>query len=376
MCEMKKVLFTASITKHITSFHIPYLKWFKEQGYEVHVASNGDEVIPYCDNFIQVPFERNPFKISNFRSYFIIKRIISSNKYSLIHCHTPVASVITRLAGKSYRKRGTKIVYTAHGFHFFKGSKLLNWIVYLPVEKWLSKFTDCIITINDEDYNNANNFKFKAPHIKKVNGVGVDLDRFTKQSFEEKKRMRDKHGYTHDDFILIYVAELSQRKNQDLIIEAANILKNRIPHLRILLVGTGAKYDEYLVKINNLGLSENVILLGYRKDIHELMMLADIAISSAKQEGLPVNIMEAMATGLPLVATKCRGNADLVKDGINGFVIGDYNPVMMSKKIEELYINENMRYKFKQMNYELIEQFSLKTVLKSMEKIYNKLLSD
>ena len=172
--KMKKVLFTATVDSHILHFHIPYLQYFHEQGYEVHVATNGTEEIPFCDVKHTVSFERSPFKANNIKAIKQLKEIIDKEKFNIIHCHTPMGSVVTRLAAKQARKKyNTKVIYTAHGFHFFKGAPILNWILFYPVEKWLSKYTDCLITINEEDYTLAKN-KFHAKKVELVHGVGVD----------------------------------------------------------------------------------------------------------------------------------------------------------------------------------------------------------
>lgn len=369
---MNKVLFTASIQRHITSFHIPYLKFFKDQGYEVHVATNGDDNIPYCDKHIQIPFERNPLSRNNFKSYKELKRVLKENKYDLIHCHTPACSVITRLAAKKNKKKGTKVVYTAHGFHFYKGAPLKNWIIFFPIEKYLSKYTDCLITINDEDYNNALKYKFRSKMIRKVNGVGINCDRFKFQTSQEKNDMRQKHSFSQDDFILIYVAELSSGKNQEFIINVSARLEKDIPDLKVLFAGSGKDFDFLKEKIAAMNLDNIIYLLGYRDDVNELMMLSDIAVSASKREGLPVNIMEAMATGLPLVVTDCRGNRDLVEDGLNGYVVKDEE--MMYSKILEIYNNKELRDRCKINNQKMINKYTLDNVTKEMAIIYNQLL--
>lgn len=209
MIILRRVLFTATVDSHIINFHIPYLRWFKERGYEVHVASKGDVNIPFVDVKYNIPFERSPFKSVNYKAYKELKEIIDRNSYELIHCHTPVGGVLTRLAAKNARTKGTKVLYTAHGFHFYKGAPLINWLLYYPVEKWLSRYTDCLITINEEDYRRAKKGNFKAKSIKFVNGVGIDLNEFTPQTKEKKKQLRKKYGYSDDDFILMYAAELN-----------------------------------------------------------------------------------------------------------------------------------------------------------------------
>ena len=205
---MKKVLFVATVTRHINAFHIPYLKWFKEQGYEVHVASNGDEKIEYCDKHFNLPFERFPLKVNNIKTYKELKKIIDDNNSEIVHCHAPVGGVLARLAARKARKKGTRVIYTAHGFHFYKGAPLLNWIIYYPIEKFLSRYTDCLITINQEDYELAKKRFKKAKQIEYVHGVGVDSEKFKKENLnkEQKEKLRKSLGIKEDDFVIIYTA--------------------------------------------------------------------------------------------------------------------------------------------------------------------------
>jgi glycosyltransferase EpsD len=214
---MKKILFTSTVDSHILNFHIPYLKWFKEQDCEVHVASNGSSDIPFVDVKYNIPFKRSPYKKENYMVYKQLKRIIADNDYKLIHCHTPMGSVLTRLATREARSKGTKVLYTAHGFHFYKGAPLKNWLLYYPIEKIAARWTDGLLTMNKEDYKLANKFKLrKAKAVYKVNGVGIDLQKFIPQTLEKKKELRKEYGYNDDDFILIYAAELNYNKHQDL----------------------------------------------------------------------------------------------------------------------------------------------------------------
>lgn len=368
---MDKILFVATVDQHIRHFHYPFLKWFKNNGYEVHVASNGNEELLYTDKKYNIPFERSPFKFNNIKSFRLLRKLITENDYKLVHCHTPVGGAIARLASISARKRGMKVIYTAHGFHFYKGAPKKNWILYYPIEKFLSKFTDVLITINEEDYNLAISKKFNAKRIELVNGVGINLNKFTPQTLEIKKSLREKYSYSDEDYILIYVAELSYRKHQDLLINAVGKLVKYIPNIKLLLVGDGDLYDEYSKLIKLVGVEKNVELLGYRKDVPNLMELSDVAVSSSRQEGLPVNVMEAMATGLPLVVSNCRGNMDLVEDGVNGYVIELDDLKGFVNSIEKLYVNENLRKEFGDKSIELVKKYSLENVIQEMELIYD-----
>lgn len=370
---MEKILFTATVDSHILKFHIPFIKWFRDNGYEVHVASNGESKIPYVNKKFNVPFQRSPFKTINYKAYKELKRILSLNKYKIIHCHTPVGSVLTRIAARNERKFDTKVLYTAHGFHFYEGGPLKNWLIFYPIEKWLSKYTDCLITINSEDYNLAIK-KFNIKSIYLVNGVGIDLKKFKPQTNDIKSSLRNKYGFNDNQFILIYVGELSYRKHQDMLINTLPLLKNDIPNLKLLLVGNGDYLKRYKQLVKKLDLNECVEFLGYRNDINNLMLLSDIAVSTSRQEGLPVNIMEAMASGLPVVVTNCRGNKDMIINGKNGFVIQNDDLKELSSAIKKLYNASDLSESFKVNNITNVQQYSVEKILKDMEKIYSNFL--
>lgn len=379
---MKKVLFVATVVKkHINAFHLPYLKWFQENGYETHVcASNdfenqGDLEIPFCDKYYDLSFERSPFKFNNIKVYKNLKNIIDENNYDIIHCHTPMGGVLTRIASKAARTTGTKVIYTAHGFHFYKGAPLKNWLLYYPIEKWLSKYTDSLVTINDEDHEIANR-KFKVENVSLINGVGVNFTEFIPQTNENKQQLRKMYGYTEKDFILIYVGELSYRKQQDFLIDIISRVKNEIPNIKLLFIGEGELLESYKTQSINLGVEDRVEFLGFRKDISNLMVIADVAVSSSRQEGLPVNIMEAMSTGLPIVVTDCRGNRDLIENEKNGFVISLKDREGFAKAIVKLNHFSALRQEFSNENLRISTKYSLENVMEAMTSMYKSLSKD
>lgn len=337
---MKKVLFTATVDSHILHFHIPYLKLFKENGYEVHVATNGDEKIPYCDVKHKISFERNPIKLNNLKAIKQLKKVIDKEKFDIIHCHTPMGSVVTRLAAKKARKNGTRVIYTAHGFHFYKGASLFNWSIFYPIEKILSNITDDLITINKEDYELALK-KFHAKNTYYVPGVGVDKAKFDFAfTSDEKHKLRESLGIKDSDFVIIYVAELNKNKNQKMAIEAIKDLVKKDDKIKLLLVGKDSYNGKYQEMVKELEIDKNAIFTGYRKDIPQLMKISDLAISTSLREGLPVNLIEAMMINLPIVATACRGNKDLVEKYKKGKVI-EINDI--NKLINEIiYIKKNI----------------------------------
>lgn len=368
---MEKVLFVANITKHILRFHIPYLKWFKENGYETHVAANGDEEIPWCDVQHNVPMVRSPFSIKNIRAHKILKKIISGNYYALVHGHTPMGGVLARTAAAESRRKGTKVLYTAHGFHFYKGSPLMNWLFFFPVEKYLAPFTDAIITINHEDYNLLFKKNFNVKDKYRINGVGVDPARFKPILQEDKSKFRKEFGYQDNQFVLIYVAEFISRKNHRFVIDATGDLKAAIPHLKILFAGRGILLEEMKKYAQEKGVSEVIDFLGFRTDIEKLMALADIGISTSRHEGLGLNLAEEMFLGLPIVASQDRGHRELVAHGENGYLYQQNNKREFVDYVIDLYRDPQKRVIFGKHSEELVQKFSLDNSVKAMAAIYS-----
>lgn len=372
---MKKVLFVATVVKtHIMEFHIPYLKMFKEMGWETAVAARNDYenpadcVIPYCDTYYNVPFERNPLKPGNLKAYKELKHIIDEGEYDIIHCHTPVGAMLTRLAAKQARKQGTKVFYTAHGFHFYKGAPAINWILYYPVEKWLSRYTDVLITINKEDYERAKTFK--AGKVCYVPGVGIDLKKFN-AGYVNKEQKRKEIGVSADDFVLLSVGELIPRKNHEVVIRALSVLKqlDKLNHIEYVICGRGA-YETDLKKLaEELGVADHIHFLGYRNDISEICNCADLFVFMSHQEGLPVALMEAMACGLPAVCSNIRGNTDLIEDGVTG-LISNNTPEELAEVINEMRNDAVLRDRLSSAALQKIKQFDLSSVEDEMTKIY------
>lgn len=372
---MKKVLFVATVVKtHIIEFHVPYLKMFKEMGWETAVVAKNDYenpadcVIPYCDTYYNVPFERFPVKPENLKSYKILKKIIDDGEFDIVHCHTPVGAMLTRLAALDARKNGTKVFYTAHGFHFYKGAPLINWLLYFPVEKWLAHYTDVLITINKEDYERAKSFKAKKVYY--VPGVGIDLKKFNSMVIDKNRKRKDL-GIAENEFVLLSVGELIKRKNQELVIRALGNLKSKgkLDDIKYIICGKG-KLEQYLYElVKKMKVEENVIFLGYRNDISEICNCCDLFIFMSLQEGLPVALMEAMACGLPCICSKIRGNIDLIEDGISGICI-ENKLELVEEAICKLKKDRKLLDGFKKNEKLTIKKYDLKNIINEMRKIY------
>lgn len=345
------------------------MRWFAEQGYVVHYASAGEEEVLDCDRHFIIPFERSPFKMNNFKAIRQLKKVIDTEKYDIIHTHTPMGSVVTRLAAIDARKNGTRVIYTAHGFHFFKGAPLKNWLIYYPIEKIMAYFTDTLITINDEDYQRAK--KKLRTHVEYVPGVGIDPKKFDIQMTKQQKiELKKSIGLVEGDFVMIYPAELSNRKNQLWLIGAIAELIKSNSKIHLLLPGKDSLNGKCQNLVKKLGLENNVHFLGYRSDMAQLFKISDMLVSSSLHEGLPVNIMEAMYVGLPIVSTDCRGNRDLIQDGLNGYIIRSSDLNSLVDRVAYLESNKDVERKMAHENRIKIEDYLLDKILINMHGIY------
>lgn len=372
---MPKILFTATVVKtHIAQFHLPCLKMLHSMGWETAVAARNDYadpadcVIPGCDRFYPIDFARNPLKPANWRAYRELKKVIAEGRFDVIHCHTPVAAILTRLAARKARKQGCKVLYTVHGLHFYKGAPLVNWLVYFPAEWLCAFFTDVLITINKEDYAFARKH-LHAKSVRYVRGVGVDLEKFRDHS-RERAPLRASLGLGEEDFVLLSVAEMTKNKNHKMMLEALAQLPD--PHIRLLCAGQGQELQNNRDLCDRLGLSHRVQFLGYRKDVPQLYAAADAFLFVSYREGLSLSLMEAMSSRLPSIVTPIRGNTDLIENGKEG-LYADLTPASIAAAIRTLQENPTLRRKLGQAAGEKIQSFGLPQVLEEMKKIYQSL---
>ncbi len=369
----KKVLFVATVLRgHVLVFHLPYMRWFQEQGYEVHLCCandtpEADPTVPYCDRYVELPFSRSPFSPSNRSVYRQLKALIDAEGYALIHCNTPVGGMLGRLAARAARKRGTRVVYTAHGFHFFTGAPLKNWLVFYPAERFLSRFTDLLITINGEDAARAR--RFHARKTAMVSGVGVDLTRFA--SPVDRAAVRAQLGLKQDAQVVITVGEHSVRKNHETLLQAAAPLDG----VQVLLCGVGEKEAELRALAKALGMEARTHFLGFRKDVPALLMASDVFVFPSLQEGLPVAQMEAMAAGLPCVVSDVRGNRDLIAPGEGGFLNAPRDAEGFARDISRLLDDAPLRAQMGERNRREMQKYSLDAVLAEMAALYREQLS-
>lgn len=378
---MKRMLMVATVPSMIGQFNMNNIELLQAMGYDVQVACDftdrsvwTEERVLYFKKILaekgiskyQIDFSRSAMKLNrHIRSYKQLFNIIKENQYEFVHCHTPIAGVITRLA---CQKAKTKCIYTAHGFHFFKGAPIKNWLLYFPIEWICSWMTDVLLTINQEDYNRAKR-RMHAKSVRYVPGVGIDVQGFNLAHIDKDVK-RCEFGIDKEDFLMLSIGELSQRKNHELVIRAIKALDDQ--SVKYIICGKGELQD-YLEKlIKDLGVEKQVLLLGFRTDISEICQIADMFVFPSFQEGLPVALMEAMASGLPCVVSNIRGNVDLIKDKrylFNPFSVSECaNSISTARKqnLDEVIT----------VNLKRIKSFDVQIVRQKMCSIYKELIND
>lgn len=373
MCR-KRMLMLATTAAMIEQFNKNNILILEEMGYEIHVAGNWEKGNPISDRrldefkewlgehhgkWFQISAVRNPIHLKeNLQACQKVICLMKENKYTFVHCHTPIGSVIGRISAHITH---TKMIYTAHGFHFYKGAPFKNWLLYYPVEYFLSKWTDVLITINREDYERAKR-NFHMKRLEKIPGVGIDLARFGCLPVNrDDKRME--LGIDNDTIVLLSVGELIERKNHRAIIRAVARLKRKMDiKIKYLIAGKGALENEYRELIKELQVEKEVQLLGFREDVSELCEGSDIFVFPSFQEGLPAALMEAMASGLPCIASNIRGNRDLILDEEGGYLVNADDLEGWTSKLEILIHNKSMQKAMGEVNKKVMKQYSSEIV--------------
>lgn len=367
-----RILYVTTISNTLNAFLIPHIRLLKEMGHEVDIACNivqelKPELVDTVEKIYPVEFQRSIFNRKNLKAFQSIQQILKQGNYGMVHTHTPIASACVRLCAKNFPS--LSVIYTAHGFHFYNKAPLLNWLTYYPVEKTLSKYTDIIITINQEDYNRATH-SLNSKRVVYIPGVGIDTKSF-KRIQTTKSKKREEIKIPQNAFLLLSIGELNQNKNHEVALRALARANNR--NIYYVICGTGPLESHLENLVNELGLRDQVKLVGYRKDIGEMCKAADVFVFPSYREGLPVSIMEAMISGLPIICSKIRGNTDLVREGYNGYLHAPSDIDGFATSINYFYNHPNELSLFGERSTELVENFSDQAVNRQLQLLYAEL---
>ena len=368
-----KVLLVATVQSHICQFHRPLVAMLHEHGCEVHVAARNNLAeknglkLDFVEQIFDVPFQRSPFSPKNLGAYKQLKKIIDEGSYDVVHCNTPVGGVLGRLAAQIARKRGTKVFYTAHGFHFYKGAPKKNWLIWYPVEKFMCRHTDKLITINEEDYQLAQSkFPVETCHI---HGVGVSVSRYHPHSAEEEEAFRKDESLSAQDFVVLCTGELNANKDQQTLIDAAILCRDRIPELKVLLAGNGPLEPALREQIAENHAEGYIRLLGYRTDLERVVPAANVIVSCSHREGLGLNLIEGMLCGKPVIAVENRGHRELIENGVTGYLVPIGDSCILAEKLVQIHDDGNQK-ELGRAGYEKAQKYTSTFVGKELEGIF------
>ncbi len=374
VASAKKIAYVATVFSHLANFHIRFMTDLQLDGHIVHAYGKPD----HCKIDVEgqsivcrdIAFSRHPLHPGNYIALRSLMRWFDQEQYDLVHVHTPNASVITRISAALTGRR--RVVYTAHGFHFYKGAPLRNWLLYYPVEWMMARFTDVLITINREDYERAKYFPVRKKVVY-IPGVGVDVSRYQGLGAERRKRLQSELSITEHHFTVLCLAELNGNKNHKQLIYSVLELKRMGVPIVCLLAGTGILESRLKELVRTLGLTEEIRFLGFRRDVPELLQLCDVLTLLSKREGLPKVLQEASAAGKPMIVTDVRGSREIVAPGVNGYVVPVGDAQAVTRALSELYENTELREAMGNNSRASAEQYEVRRIAQQLDNIYAEL---
>lgn len=369
-----KVLLTATVQSHICQFHRPLAEVLHAHGCEVHVAARDNLAeknglkLDFAEKVYDIPFSRSPKSADNIQAYRQLKKIIDREHYDVIHCNTPMGGIVTRLAARKACKAGTQVFYTAHGFHFYKGAPKKNWLVFYPIERLFARLTDKLITINREDHALASD-KFSA-EVARIHGVGVNEHRYYPVCESEQQLLRQELGFTEEQKLILCIGELLPNKNQAMAIRMMSLVREEFPDAQLLLAGNGPEKENLEQLISQLGLQDHVKLLGYCTCLEKYQRIVDVLVACSHREGLPLNLVEAMLTENPVVATKNRGHCELVCHDETGFLVDRNDSDGMAEYVLKVLREPEKQFHMGKAAREFALQYGFENVKRELEQIY------
>lgn len=370
---MSQRLLITSTDLMMVQFLVPHVKHLSQKGFVIDLACSEvggrfDEVKnilgSFVSNIFHLDLQRSPLSPNNYSGYKQLCKIFDENHYDLVWTNEPVMSVATRLAARKARKKGMKVLYMAHGFHFFNGAPTLNWALFYPIEKIMAHHADVIVCVNHEDFKRAKSFA--VPRVEYIHGIGINTERLTQNSVD-KKSIRKELGLKETDFIVLSVGELNRNKNQATILKALAKLNN--PEIHYILCGKGYEEENLKGLAKQLDIEKNVHFLGYRRDVVDICSESDVYAMPSFREGLPVSSLEAMYCGLPLVTSNIRGLVDVNHEGVNGYLCSPTDIDAFASNIKLLFENPDMRTKMGMQNQSDVIPFTVSNTLKEIHEI-------
>lgn len=370
---MKKKILITSTDLMMIQFLVPHVINLSENGFTVEIACSDvggrmnevrEKLKSYVSDIHVVRLVRSPASPTNLKGYWDMKQVIEAGCYDMIWTNEPVMGVVTRLAARKARKKGTKVTYMVHGFHFYKGAPKKYWMVFYPIEKFAGLFCDRVVTVNREDYKRAK--KMKLPDVKYIHGIGINTSRLTPG--ESQNDIRTELELDKNAFLVLSVGELNENKNQKTIIKAIAQINDASIHY--VLCGKGNQLENLQNLAAELNVLDNVHFLGYRTDVVDICSQSDVYVMPSHREGLPVASLEAMYCGLPLVTSNIRGLVDVMKNGVSGYMYSPDDVGGFVSGIQKLKAEPELRRKMAARNKKAVIPYCIENTKKEVVKLF------
>ncbi|MCR4658417.1 MAG: glycosyltransferase [Lachnospiraceae bacterium] len=366
-----KLLYVTSLSgKRLNSFMRSAIVAAKNLNFEFTMACNADmadksgyeeDCREYGIKLEHIDFARNPLGLKNRKAKRQLLKLMREGQFDIVHCNTPIGGFLGRICA---HKAGIKhVIYQAHGFHFWKGAPLKNWLFYYPVEWLLSAYTDVLVTIAKEDYETAKGLK--AKNVSYIHGVGIDLNRYRRRDINDRNQdLRKELGIPNNAIVLLSVGELNKNKNHGIVIRALKKLDNR--NIWYVICGAGSLKDKYTKLSSESGLSDRVIFAGFCSNVSEYYRMADLFVFPSLREGIPASIMEAMAIGVPVIASDIRGIRDIIPNEKYRFIPSDVHDLKETIKFSlKAYSEEDI-----ENNISNLKEYKFDSVVSELRQLY------
>ncbi len=366
-----KVLLLCSTDNMIWQFLIPHIRDLQKYGATIDCVCSRtgfwfDELkTKFGLNMINVPMTRLPLTFKNYGAYKTLVALQNENKYDLIYCQQPVGGMLGRLLGRKFK---IPVIYTAHGYFFFKGNNAVKNFIFKSAERVMARWTDVLITMNDEDFSESK--KFKCENCYNISGIGLDIEKYNNQEFD-KISFKKSLGIKENEKIILSVSEFIKRKNHETMIKTFARLVKENANVKYILCGDGKLMAKMQELVQKLDLKNKVIFLGYRRDVNKIMQISDIFYHQSFHEGLTMSIMEAMYFKLPIVASSVRGNKNLVKEE-GGILTSAKDINSQLNALKYLLDNDEICEQMGEFNRKHVDKYLLKNVRKELKQIYEK----
>lgn len=382
---MKKALIITTISGFLLKFEKDNVKILQDMGYQVHYAANANEQMYKYDEgaydelgvvFHHIDIAKSPFKLKmNIKALRQLRELVRKENIQLIHCHTPVGGVLGRLTGLISRNRNIRVIYTSHGYHFYKGASLINNTFYYLIEKMMARLSDAIILINREDYENTFKFRLKkGGKVYQIPGIGLDMDYYMPVTQQKRAELRQQLGIDSDTFCIMSVGELNENKNHQIILKALDILRSRgtdLSRIHYGICGDGFYRDKIRALIKEMNLEETVTAYGYCPNVRDYIGAADATAFPSIREGLGMAALESLAMGIPVIASDNRGTREYMISGENGYVCEANDANGFAENIEALMnLNHFERNKMSLVCRDSVKAFDKGNTHKKMIEIY------